>query len=440
MPSNEGLGLGVAVAGRTRTHPFRVLVLGGSYGGLGAALNLLDLCNGRPARFSSDQVQPLNRGKIPVDITVVDERDGYYHLIASPLAFASAAFAPKVWTKFEEIPALKNIRFVRGSVRSVDPKSRRATVTVTGTGTGTETETELNYDFLVAATGLRRVWPVVPQATTREGYLVVANAQIRSVRDAQEGVVVVGGGAVGIEMAAEIKLVMPAQKVTLIHSRDKLCSSEPLPDDFKDTCLTKLREAGVETIMGERVLGTETETVEENGAVRSRSTLNLSSGRTIRASEVIYAISRSLPTSQYLPATVVDEEGYIKITPSLSFPEEVSNSQYHFAVGDLTKWSGIKRCGGAMHQGQYAAQNIHQLMLQEMQGTAPKFMELSEVPPMICIAIGNQAVAHYPTQGTKVGSDILQLFFENDLGNRICWDHMQLGKEFPETVAGEATL
>lgn len=114
----------------------------------------------------------------------------------------------------------------------------------------------------------------------------------------------------------------------------------------------------------------------------------------------------------------------------LNFPAEVANSQYHFAVGDIAKWSGIKRCGAAMHQGQYAAQNIHQLMLNETRGTQPKFMELSEVPPMIGIAVGKQGVAYYPTDGTKFGEDVLQTFFEDDLANRSTYttpSHPNLG-------------
>ncbi|KAL2429475.1 Oxidoreductase OXR1 [Exophiala dermatitidis] len=417
MPSNEGLGL----AGRA--NPFKVLILGGSYGGLAAALNLLDLCNGRPARFTAATAEPFTHGKIPVDITIVDERDGYYHLISSPLALASTEYARTAWTKFDQIPALKNIRFIHGSVRNVDPKTRLATVAETGT----QSQRDLSYDFLVAATGLRRVWPVVPQATTRESYLAEADAHITELQNAREGVVIIGGGAVGIEMAAELKMVMPDLKVTLVHSRDKLCSAEPLPDDFKDRCLTTLQEAGVETIMGDRVV--ETENVAEDGSTVT--SIKLGSGRTIRASKVIYAISRSYPTSQYLPATALDEQGYVKITPALNFPEAVPNSQYHFAVGDVARWPGIKRCGAAMHHGQYAAQNIHQLMLQETQGTKPKLTELAEAPPGIGIAVGKQGVAYYPSEGTKYGEDILRLFFEDDLANRICWDYLQLGKEFP---------
>lgn len=71
MPSNEG------IAGLARPAPFKVLVLGGSYGGLAAALNLLDLCNGRSSRFAAEPFQPGKFGRVPVDITLVDERDGY---------------------------------------------------------------------------------------------------------------------------------------------------------------------------------------------------------------------------------------------------------------------------------------------------------------------------------------------------------------------------
>ena len=56
----------------------RVLVVGGSYGGLSAALNLLNLSIKRAIRFGAPFEIPAEvTEEIPLDIHVVDERDGY---------------------------------------------------------------------------------------------------------------------------------------------------------------------------------------------------------------------------------------------------------------------------------------------------------------------------------------------------------------------------
>lgn len=57
--------------------PYRVLVIGGAYAGLSAALSICDMAAGRPARTSGEPIKaktPLANG---VDVTIVDERDGY---------------------------------------------------------------------------------------------------------------------------------------------------------------------------------------------------------------------------------------------------------------------------------------------------------------------------------------------------------------------------
>lgn len=62
--------------------PFKVLVLGGSYAGLSAALNLVDLCHGLRHRFCIDDNDNSTGKKIPVQVTIVDERDGFCTLPA----------------------------------------------------------------------------------------------------------------------------------------------------------------------------------------------------------------------------------------------------------------------------------------------------------------------------------------------------------------------
>ena len=220
--------------------PIKVLVAGGSYAGLGAICNLLAFSLGRNARFGAPTTIP-NEAKagFPLQIHLVDERDGYLHLIGSPLAFASEDYASKIWTKFEDIPALQHpsVRFTRGSIIKIDPSELTATARLSGSNE----KIKLQYDYFVAATGLRRRFPVVPQSLTREEYLEETSKHIRSV-NASKSVAVIGGGAVGIEMAAELKAVNDALDVHLIHSRDQLLSSEPLPVECSTATIAALED------------------------------------------------------------------------------------------------------------------------------------------------------------------------------------------------------
>lgn len=199
-----------------------------------------------------------------------------------------------------------NVRITQGSVTNVDPDQRVAKIRLSESG---QTQ-EQQYDFFIAATGLRRVWPVVPQSLTKEKYLAETADHIECVTTASHGTVVIGGGAVGVEMAAEAKLCHPHTSVTLVHSRSKLLSSEPLPDEVKDLALEALRDAGVEVLLSERVTGT-TASIRPDG--RPMQTLTLQDGSHLVASQVISAISQSVPATSYLPKSALDSEGLVKI-------------------------------------------------------------------------------------------------------------------------------
>lgn len=59
--------------------PIRVFIAGGSYAGLSAAGNLLDLCEGRNPRMFGEEEYTHHKDhkNISVEITIADERDGY---------------------------------------------------------------------------------------------------------------------------------------------------------------------------------------------------------------------------------------------------------------------------------------------------------------------------------------------------------------------------
>jgi hypothetical protein len=70
-----------------------------------------------------------------------------------------------------------------------------------------------------------------------------------------------------------------------------------------------------------------------------------------------------------------------------------------------------------MHMGYYAATNIHQQMqLDTGKVTEPKFLELNEIPPMIGLAVGKQAVSYWPEAGVDSGEGVMKVFFGEDLG------------------------
>jgi hypothetical protein len=58
--------------------PFKVLVVGCSYGGLATAVNLLDLGEGLSPRLARESYSHhAEIPRIPVEVTIVDERDGF---------------------------------------------------------------------------------------------------------------------------------------------------------------------------------------------------------------------------------------------------------------------------------------------------------------------------------------------------------------------------
>lgn len=207
-------------------------------------------------------------------------------------------------------------------------------------------------------------------------------------------------------------MLQPQIKVTLVHSRQQLLSSEELPDEFKTKALELLKESNVEVVMGARLQ----DTVPAHDSTDAKFALKLSDGRELHADHLINAVSRFTPTSSYLPKEACDPEGYIRITSGLQFCGDVPNKEYHYAAGDLACWSGIKRGGAAMHQAHFAAVNIHQRMLAELYKTEPKFNELVEVAPMMALALGSTAVGYFPTMGLSSGDEIRNMFFNDDLG------------------------
>lgn len=248
--------------------------------------------------------------------------------MGAPLAHTAKGFVGKAWKKFDDIPALKrpNVRILRGTATGVDIGKK--SVTFKNILSQNE-EASVGYDYLVVATGSRRVWPIVPRALDKKTYMQDAKEHIESIDSTDGSIVVIGGGkfvvyylvktgsvgltdtlklgAVGVEVAAEVKSIFPAKKVTLVHSRAELLSSEPLPEDFKKKALDLLQQAGVNVLLNTRVISDE-----KMGNDMFK--VAFSTGGEMTAGKVIYSTAKHSPRTEFLPRAVLDEDGYVKVS------------------------------------------------------------------------------------------------------------------------------
>jgi thioredoxin reductase len=117
-------------------------------------------------------------------------------------------------------------------------------------------------------------------------------------------------GAVGIELAAKIQLEYPNNEVILIHSRDKLISAEPLPDEYKAKAFELLSITGTQIKLGQRVTG---EKIVKSSNGPTRTEVTLSNGETILCDKVIYSATQKGANTLFIPKQGRDADGCILV-------------------------------------------------------------------------------------------------------------------------------
>ncbi|QDS68789.1 hypothetical protein FKW77_005826 [Venturia effusa] len=418
----------------------RILIVGGAYGGLSALNTLIALSSGRPLpearKGGSGGPPPPALTPVP-DIsralrtkpryTVIDERDGFYHTVGAPLGTISSSFTKNMWVRYADIDPQRfsgeDVQFIQATATGLDLEKKNLKYSENGAKEGS-----ISYDYLVLGTGMRRGGPVVPQSTDKAGALEESDRYEASLSKA-ERIVLVGGGAVGIEMSAETKLHFPNSSVILIQSRDVLLAAEPLPAEYKAKALDLVQEAGVEVKLGNRVLSEKP--ITELG--RQGIELTLSNGETIRCDKVVYTATQKGANTSFLPRDLVDEKGCVCTRETLQFPVTSPNPDSHFAVGDIVSGPGIKRSGPAQNSGKVAATNIVKLLLAaEDNGTATDLATVQYGAPTMSLAVGTQAMT-IRGGGLKWGKEIRDRAFGPDLGAKGTLEKLGLVKMVTRT-------
>jgi NADH dehydrogenase FAD-containing subunit len=109
---------------------------------------------------------------------------------------------------------------------------------------------QVPYEYLVIATGTKLVPPgSLPGSEKLDGveYLTKHAQQIEE----SDKIVVIGGGAVGVQMATDIKEVYPKKSVTLVHSRPRVMNR--FHEGLHKIIAERAKELGIELELGSRV-------------------------------------------------------------------------------------------------------------------------------------------------------------------------------------------
>ncbi|KAF8995164.1 FAD/NAD-P-binding domain-containing protein [Cyathus striatus] len=166
--------------------------------------------------------------------------------------------------------------------------------------------------------------------------------------DAQE-ILLVGGGAIGIEYAGEIKDIWPHKKVTIVHG-DKLLLNKAYPSSWRRTLTKRVRKMGVEVILDDFV-----DTLEPvDGVITTRS------GHVI-TTDFVVPCRGGRPNTEFVetlgPGAVV-EGSRVKVTPTL----QLFKYPRVFAGGDVIDWYEQKQVAKYYTHASIIARNVVALL------------------------------------------------------------------------------
>eukprot|EP01117_Protostelium_nocturnum_P004805 TRINITY_DN1744_c0_g1_i1.p1 TRINITY_DN1744_c0_g1~~TRINITY_DN1744_c0_g1_i1.p1 ORF type:complete len:424 (+),score=136.04 TRINITY_DN1744_c0_g1_i1:100-1371(+) len=220
---------------------------------------------------------------------------------------------------------------------------------------------EFPFDYLVVSTGSRYSDPQSipissasgsnsegiesksPLISTREKDIHLQHSSLKG----SEGVLIIGGGTVGVELAGEIAHFFPTKKITLVHSESHLIQRSP-PRAINYTHKF-MKNNGIELILNDRVVSRD-----ENGSFYTKS------GVQIR-SQLAFLATGNLPNSEFLRgghySSALDSKGFVKVNQHLQIPGTINV----FVAGDVASIQEEKLCQTAGDHAQLIASNIRAL-------------------------------------------------------------------------------
>ncbi|KAL2126878.1 hypothetical protein VTI74DRAFT_11687 [Chaetomium olivicolor] len=318
-----------------------VVVVGGSYVGVNTAKELANLL---PATHR---------------VLLVEPHSHFHHLFAFPRFAIAPGHEHKAFIPFTSVfsssPDSQRHAVARARAISLEPH----TLTLDREWQGSRT---LPFDYLVIATGTRLAAPGTMPSDDKPSSVRYLQSYQKSIQSASS-IAIIGGGAVGVQMACDLKELYPSKSITLIHSREHLMPA--YHPALSNLIKSRFAELGVNLVTNSRVA------IPPGGFPNTITTtpftIHLNSGKTLTADFAILATGQTPNTSllSTLPPSsenslINPQNGFVRVLPTAQFADPLY--PHLFAVGDVADSGAHKAARPGMAQAGVAARNIAALI------------------------------------------------------------------------------
>ncbi|KAI8096754.1 uncharacterized protein BX664DRAFT_324758 [Halteromyces radiatus] len=336
-----------------------IVIVGGGYAGINAAKSLEKKSLGDDTR-----------------ILLIETRSHFYHSIGA-LRAGVQPLDDRIFIPYSKLFNSPKNKVIQATVTHFDEKVLYLNTQVPEFGN------QISFDFLIIATGTRNTIPGKLQVPTLEE----GKAQLQQVRqhiEKAEHILVIGAGAVGIELVGEIRQTYPSnkqKKVTLIHNEQQLGNPSTVPLKMHNNLMKQLVSSNVDVILGDKVnltppSLTTSANIYDNGVYIPSSPLpSTENGKDLSSVDlVLWATGNQANVGwikQSFPELVQSSNGYVKVKPTLQVDHPTLFNV--FVIGDAAALSESKMAYRTPDHAAVTTENITLLLRNPNTSTLKKY-------------------------------------------------------------------